>query len=556
MIVYGNIFTSEAGDFAESFAVKDGKYIFVGSAADAEKYKDEHTEIVKQPENGMVMAGCTEGHGHYFMSEFYECGKFVLKMNAKDGRQEILDKVKAIATRGPKPDYIYGYGFNYLALKEHNDFPTRSELDAILDDIPIYLADGEGHKGIANTCCFKAAGIIDNEEKVIPGFKYDDYILKDGEGRPTGLLLEQAGTYVRSHGCVPTDGVPEWTMAIRMAQEKLNSMGYTAAFEGWANKFGMQTYVAAKQMDQNNELKLNLAMAYEIENIDNDYVLEEIEKASLAQKKYSSTHIKPDFIKLFEDGTPETGTGYMMKDGKDGHGHPIWQQPELENLVLAANRKGLNLHVHAMGDAAVHEVVNAFEASCNKGNKLRNQIVHLRNVTDEDFVRMASCGIVTSCGVSWHRLSTPEIGYLLSEGTMNEEYVMKGYPYQSFIANGVHNSISTDAPATAGAPSDPFGIMEVAVTGRQAFGDYDFKEYDTETWDAEECAKDRKDFLRSLTIEGAYQMYCEKTRGSIAVGKYADFIIINQDVLSCKEDNLHNTKVVRTYFEGTQVYPR
>ena len=91
--------------------------------------------------------------------------------------------------------------------------------------------------------------------------------------------------------------------------------------------------------------------------------------------------------------------------------------------------------------------------------------------------------------------------------------------------------------------------MEIAVTATYTFNGYD---YGT-PWDKDERAN-RKEFLRSLTIEGAYQMYTEKTRGSIAVGKYADFILIDQDVLRCDEKQLHNTKVLKTYFEGKCVY--
>lgn len=551
MVVFGKVFTSESNEITEAFAVRDGKYIAVGKRDEIEKYIGERTEVIEH-QNGMVMAGCTEGHGHYLMSNFYTYGNHVIKMTTHDDKESILNAISKMADGNP--DYIFGFGFDYDALKQEGKYPTRQEIDRIIKDVPVYLQDYEGHKGLANSYCIEQAGILNPDGTVKDDFKYKHYVKVDDEGRPTGMLLEQAGTYVRMHGCIPTDDELVWHRCAVAAQDELNSMGYTAAVEGWANKFGMVTYEVIKGMDDNKELTLNFGMAYEIENLTKDDVDRELEAAVKAQKKYGSERVHPDFIKLFEDGTPESGTGYMMEPNASGSkGNPIWLSKELNDITSKANDKGLSMHIHAMGDAAVKTVVDAYELSGKKAG-IRNQIVHLRNVDMVDYDRMAKNGIVATCGVLWHSfypatVIQANIDYLTN--MMAERYWYEGYPYQSFLNHGVHTSISTDAPASSGAPTDPFGIMEIAATGKQDFYGDDIY---TTPWDVKEVMSNRADFLRSLTIEGAYQMGSEKTRGSITTGKYADFILIDQNVLTCPANELHNTKVLKTYFEGKCVY--
>lgn len=554
LVVYGNVFTSEGNEMAEAFAVKDGKYIAVGTKKEMKKYVGEKTEVIEH-RNGMVMAGCTEGHGHYLMSNFYTYGNHVIKMTSDDDKESILDAISKMAAGNP--DYIFGFGFDYNALKEDGKYPTRQEMDEKIKNVPIYLQDSEGHKGLANTYCLMQSGILNPDGTVKSDFKYKHYVRVDAEGKATGLLLEQAGTYVRVHGCQPTDGPIVWQNCAIAAQKDLNKMGYTAAVEGWANKFGMVTYDVIKSMDKSGQLTLTWGMAYEVENLEVHEVIDELDAAVAVRDKYSSDRVYAHFIKLFADGTPESGTGYMMLPNAEGsYGNHIWHPEELRDLTWKVNSRGLAMHVHAMGDSAVKACVDAFVSIvyADKPKNVRNQLVHLRNVDDVDYARMAENDIVVSCGVLWHSFLSESmiqanLPYLTT--MMAEEYWYKGYPYQSFLDHKVHTSISTDAPASSGAPTDPFGIMEIAVTGKQDF--FGEKKYTT-PWNTSECVRNRADFLRSLTIEGAYQMGTEQTRGSIVVGKYADFILIDQDVLTCPANELHNTKVFKTYFEGRCVY--
>lgn len=165
---------------------------------------------------------------------------------------------------------------------------------------------------------------------------------------------------------------------------------------------------------------------------------------------------------------------------------------------------------------------------------------------------MARCNVCVASGILWHWMNDETIEFFKATDAMNEKYYYAAYPYQSFIDHSVHTTIHSDTPATSGSPNDPFGIMEIACTGVLV---NDAVNCPT-PFDTDECVHNRADFLRSLTIEGAYQLYLDNERGSIAPGKYADFIIIDKDVLTCDVNELHNTQVLNTYFEGNCVYSK
>lgn len=556
MVVYGKIFTSESEEIAQSFAVKDGKYIFVGDSLGVQEYIGENTEIIDHTGKGMVMAGCTEGHAHYLVANFMRNSKATVSLSPKDGSREILEKV-AKKVSETKPTYVFGFGWSYTELDRHHDFPTKEQIDAIIADVPVYLNDQEGHKGLVNSYCLNHSGILDENGKVRDDFKYKSFVDVDKDGYPTGLLREQAGTYVRSHACVPDDDDSIWFKAIEDTQQLMNSMGYTSAFEAWGNQVGIALFEAVDKMDREGRLTYNLSLSYEIENISPEETEKGIQGAVDAMK-YTSDHVHANVLKMFEDGTCETGTGHNLVPAADGsNGRAIWSTEELTDIALKANKAGLTVHVHTMGDGAIHNVMDAYETAYNAYVKehpgeepIRNQMVHMRTVAPEDFDRLAKCNVVCVSGILWHWMNDSTIEYFKSSNAMNEKYFHEAYPYQSFLDHGIHTSIHTDAPASSGSPKDPFGIMQIACTGVLVNDEVNCPV----PFDTKECVRNRADFLRSLTIEGAYETYREKERGSILPGKYADFIIIDKDVLTCDVNDIHETKVLKTFFEGKCVY--
>ncbi|MDO5321614.1 MAG: amidohydrolase family protein [Bacteroidia bacterium] len=555
LVVYGKVFTSENDTPVEAFAVKDGKYVYAGDRKGAEAYiKDGKTEVLDYTGKGLVMPSCGNGHAHYLMA--FNTNTIGLSFKEDDTVEKVLAAVKAAAEK-PETKVIYGFGWNYHVFNSAGVFnatavPIIQKLDEICPDIPVYLNDSEGHKGLVNTACLKAAGILDKDGKYSGNGKEirgGDICLADG--KPTGLLQEQAGTYVRFKGLDFSTVLTVETAKkdILASQDKLLKEGYTMYLDGWSNYFNDTAYDALLELEASGELKSNIGLSYEIEswceNLDG-----EIDKAADYMQKFAGARLaKANWIKLFMDGTVETGTGFCTQpypDESKGYGIANWEQEEVNGITGKANGLGLSMHIHTMGDAAVKRAVDAFAGFGSK--ELRNTIVHVRNVDAPDYAKIAANDIYVTSGILWHHFNT--ILGLLVWMIVPENLSVGSYPIKSFFDNGITVSSSTDYPALANSPDDPFGVMEIAVTGI----DGNYAEDELLPWWPEELIS-REQALKVLTINCAKQMFLDEERGSIKEGKYADFILVDKDVLSCDVNTIHEAKVTATYFEGEKVYP-
>ncbi|MBO5626348.1 MAG: amidohydrolase family protein [Prevotella sp.] len=544
LVVYGKVFTAEGNQLAEAFAVKDGKYIYVGDKAGAEAYVEAgKTEVVDYTGKGLVMPGCGNGHAHYSMAYALRIAGTMVSAGVTPDKflTEIVPAaVKKAKDQGAK--CIFGFGWRLIDFQDN--MPTRQQLDAICSDLPIYFADEEGHKGLANTNLLVKAGIMSEDGKVLKSEMRGGEIVMGTDGTPTGYLKEQAGTYTRSF--LDNESLFTIDMAIEIMpkiEQQLLSEGYTMYIDGWGNYFfNTNYYQAAQQLDEAGDLHFALGLTYEIESWMD---VEDALKKAADAKKFTSTRVKPNWIKLFMDGTVETGTGFVDPLYPDGHqGIPNWDEEELANMTRTANANGVTMHVHVMGNKGVERIVNAFI----KGGKdeMRNTLIHVRNVNAADYQRMAEHNVYVSSGVLWHHGPVGAAEYMKEHSMIPAGQEDKSYPIKSYFDHGIPVSSHSDYPALSGSPDDPFGIMQIAVTGVMA------GENGTPWW-TEECLT-REQALTALTINCAKQMFIEQERGSVKEGKYADFLLVDKDVLTCPETEIHSAKPAATYFEGKKVF--
>lgn len=542
LVVYGKIFTSEGGQIVEAFAVKDGKYIYVGDKAGAEAYIEEgKTEVVDYTGKGLVMPGCGNAHAHYSLGYAIQSAGTV--MDRADGVDKFIKEIVPAAVKKAKDNkanVVFGSGWDMM--KFPKDLCYRKLLDEVCSDIPIYFADEEGHKGLANTILLKKAGLIKEDGSAGKTEVRGGEVVLDADGIPTGYVKEQAGTYARSF----LDNEYLFSVDVAKAnmagiQEQLLSEGYTMYQDGYSSYFFNDNfYKAAQQMDQAGDMHFVLGTAWELDSwMDVDKTLEK----AAATKKYETAHIKTNWLKMFMDGTVESGTGFIDPVYPDGHqGIPNWSEEELTEITRKANEKGITMHVHVMGNKGVTRIVNAYVKAGKK--EMRNTLVHVYGVSEPDYQRMADNNIYVTSGMLWHHCDSvlqKELLHILPEG-MNH----KGYPMKSFFDHGINLSSHSDFPALCGAPDDPFGIMEIVVTGV-------YYTEQAKPWWPEECIT-REQALTALTINVARQMFLENERGSIKTGKYADFLLVTKDVLTCPVTEIHEAKPAATYFEGKQVF--
>ena len=543
LVVYGKIYTAEDNQIVEAFAVKDGKYIYVGDKAGAEAFVEEgKTEVIDYSGKGLVMPGCGNGHAHYSLG--YAIQTVGTVMSRETDVEKFIKEIVPAAVKKAKDNgakVIFGSGWEMM--KFPRDLCYRKMLDEVCSDIPIYFADEEGHKGIANTILLKKAGLINEDGTAGKTEVRGGEIVLDANGIPTGYVKEQAGTYVRSF----LDNEYLFSVDVAKAnmvgiQEQLLSEGYTMYQDGYSSYFFNDNfYKAAQQMDQAGDMHFVLGTAWELDSWMD--VAQTLEKAA-ATKKYESAHIRTNWLKMFIDGTVESGTGFVepLYPGEK-QGIPNWSEEELTDITRKANEKGITMHVHVMGNKGVERIVNAY---VNAGKKeMRNTLVHVYGVNEADYKRMADNNIYVTSGMLWHHADNElqeELMRILPEGMKD-----KGYPMKSFFDYGINVSSHSDFPALCGAPDDPFGIMEIVLTGV-------YHEENGKPWWTEECLT-REQALTALTINVARQMFLENERGSVKEGKYADFLLVNKDVLTCPVKEIHEAKPAATYFEGKKVFP-
>jgi hypothetical protein len=545
LVVYGKIFTSENNQLAEAFAVKDGKFVYVGDKKGAEAFIDPgKTQVLDYTGKGLVMPACGNGHAHYSIGVALPMvGTVAFGKTPEEFLKEVVPAaVKKARETGATS--VFGFGWNYITFMDN--MPTRQQLDAICSDIPIYFADDEGHKGLANTLCLVQAGIMKADGTVLKRDKdiRGGEIVMGPDGTPTGFLKEQAGTFVRfsldTEHLYPLDVAK---VVVKKVQEQLLSEGYIMYIDGWGNYFNnINFFKAAQELDKAGEMNMILALTYETDSWGN--VDEALSKAVEVQK-YATKHLKTNWFKLFMDGTVEGRTGFVEPLYPDGHqGLANWTEEELTEITRKVNARGISMHVHTMGNKAVNYVVSAF---ANGGkDELRNTLVHVRNVNPEDYKRMADHNMYAVAGMHWHHCPTNAPEYIREHNLAPAGVEDKSYPMKSYFDHGINVSSHSDFPALSGSPDDPFGIMEIAVTG-VLHGE------DGKPWWPEELLT-REQALLSLTINVARQLFLEKERGSICEGKYADFLLVDKDVLTCPETEIHEAKPEATYFEGKQVY--
>ena len=388
LVVFGKIFTSEGNKIVEAFAVKDGKFVYVGDKNGVQAFiKKGTTEVIDYTGKGLVMPSCGNGHAHYLSGFAVE--SIGIAIDRETMPEKFLSEIVPAAVKKAKSTgskAVFGMGWDFL--KFEKNMPTRQQLDEICSDIPMFFADEEGgHKALANTLALINAEIMAADGTVLKKEIRGGEIVFGADGTPLGLLKEQASTYVRSF--LDNESLYSVEMAkkdIARVEQKMLSEGYTMYLDGFSTYFFNDVYYrAAQQFEKSGKMHFVLGTTYEIESwMDIDKNLER----AVEVQKYSSKHVKTNWIKLFMDGTVETGTGFVEPLYPDGHqGIPNWEENELTEITRKVNAKNLTMHIHAMGNMAVNRAVNAY---VNGGkNELRNTLVHVYGVNQPDYKRMA-----------------------------------------------------------------------------------------------------------------------------------------------------------------------
>ena len=544
IVVYGKIYTSnEAHACVEAFAVRDGKFVYVGDAAGAKEYEGPDTKIIHA---AFAMPGGIEAHGHFISEGAFKLGCYLDTMkDTPDGPalkmpEDYIEDLKKWRAGHPDEKGIYAYPYASELIMGGVKL-TREVLDAAFPDIPVYISEASLHGGWCNTKCLEQAGVLNTQVPV-------ETIHRDENGVAVGTVRDEACAYVRNHvfGAFLNDEL--YRQAVRNTAHLLNSMGYVAHYDAWSNLDGTDAmYRAISSVDKDGDATCLFASAYCIESFEDRN--EGILNAAVLKNKYRSDHYYPIFVKLFADGVVESLTGYVSQPYFDGsHGTRIWEPEVMNDIVTKANAAGMLVHSHVYGDAASNEAINAYiESERINGKIYRNSLGHAAMIRDEDYPRILEHGIGVAFAGNWSAGSRIGEHNPMTE-LIGADRLREEYPVEQFAEYGIKAATSTDRPCgTAEDAQAVFEYLGVLVTGN----DY---RLGTDLAAKRDKHVSVSEGLEMLTINGAWMVELEQERGSIEVGKYADFLIADASPFDVDPKQICKIRLLETYFEGRQVY--
>ena len=536
----------------EALVVKDEKIIYVGSNEGADKFINDKSKII-DAKNNILLPGFIDSHIHppgTALTELYEVSLYGL-----NSIEEYKDAINEFISKNPNIKTVYGRGWS-LGIFEGEELakgPKKEHLDEISKDIPIILRAYDGHTIWLNSKAMKKFNI--NINTTCPeGGKIE---IDEENNELWGTLKESATHLIEEHNY--TD--EEYMKAFELFQSKMHEYGITSILSMSGLNWGMSPKVFETLYEQN---KLKMRISNSIIIFSDESAINQIEEIKKVREDYDSNYFKTTTVKLLGDGVVEGSTAYLLKPyeigagrGSEYYGEFLWNEKDLVEAIKYANENNFSIHVHSVGDGSTKKVLDAIEKSYELNNKcdFRNTITHLQLVDKKDIKRFKDLNIIAAVQPYWH-IKGPkwwdEVDYkLLGERAKYE------YPLKSFIKEGVKIASSSDHSVTP--IPNPFYAIEAGVTrnlyNSKYFGIEDIDNMDDSTY---LLNKDERvsveDMVKSFTINGAYSIFRDKEIGSIEVGKYADFIIIDKDIFNINPIDIEDTKVLMTFLGGEVVY--
>lgn len=527
---------------AEAFAVRGGRIVAVGSADDLARLRGPETRVIDAGD-AFVMPGLVDVHNHHAHAGRAEL--FELTFSNGAGYDEILDAVRSYAATKEPDEWIVGssWGTGLLDLLGHAQ--ARRGLDEAAGGRPVLLTDDSHHNRWVSSRALELAGIDASTPDPDRGV-----IVRDPEtGEPSGVLLEAAGLLVEevAQPVVALNAAQQQQSSAR-AIEIVHSYGITA-FQDAA--ISLDQMRALKALDDGGELRAWVVSSMTVN--DQIFGYTELGDALIAHRaELTGVHHRPDFIKIFLDGTPPAHSGaflepYLPSDAHGAHFHGTTTMPagELLHWLRRTAAQGISAKIHCSGDAAVRMVLDAVETIRAEGHTAPlYQIAHGQFIAADDLPRFAQLGV--SADISPFLWFPGVIADALSTVRPAEE-VAGLQPNRALIDSGALVAGGSDWPVseTPNAWEGIEGLVTRADPSGQRSGVLGIEQAIT-----------LEEAIAVFTVNGATAMGLGDVTGSIEPGKSADFVVLDRDPFAVPAHELHLVTVQETYFEGEQVFSR
>lgn len=534
----------EAVPRAEALAVKDGEIAFVGAASDAAAWAGPDTLIIDAA-GGSVLPGFIESHVHLFMG----AAELVhLQLFGVQGFEALSDRLKAYAAARPDDTVLFAQGCDYTIIDGRS--VTRHDIDGIIPDRPVALVSPDHHTMWANTKALEMAGLL-HGKACNPG----NEVVVGADGLATGELREsEAMTPVvhlagesRVRLGIQTGGEPlrrptpaEWEAdkaIMRRGLDYAASHGITSFQNMDGNLYQLEILA---EIEKEGGLLCRAQIPFHFKPF---MTLADLEKASRMAQDYKSEWVSSGMVKVFMDGVLDSGTAHMIEpygDMPDWRGEPYFSDAEFAALATEIDRRGLQIAVHAIGDAAVRTVLDGYEAArkANGPRDSRHRIEHIEVTTDADVPRYADLGVIASMQPP-HPPGSMGLPLEPTVSKIGRDRWRLSYAWRTIKETGAHVVFASDWPVS---PIDPIAGIQAAVV-RKRWAD-----------DLPDQAFTLHEAIAGYTVEGAYAEFMEHRKGRLKPGFLADIVVLSGDIEAVAAESLHEIRPVATICGGRVTY--
>jgi len=537
MIIHnGTIYTmNDLMPTTESVAIRNGKIIALGKYRDLDDLITPRTKIINL--NGAMMTpGLIEGHGH-----FYGLGlaKMQLDLSTAESYAELVSMVSDAIDSSNPGEWILGRGWHQSKWSDNADsfikgFQTHDSLSKISPNNPVWLKHASGHAGFANQKAMDIAGVSSETE-----FGFGGEIIKDLSGNPTGVFNERAQGLISKY--VDTNlGKDSDIRAIELAVKTCLEHGITSFHDAGT---GSKTITTLRSAIDKNLLKVRV------------YAMLTSRDTSLLNQWYKNgpeIGTGNDFltirsIKLNADGALGSRGAWLIDEYTDRPGHFGMATQSMDYVYKVAKngiQNGFQVNSHAIGDRANREILDQYEKVFNEFPKLskdhRWRIEHAQHIDPKDIPRFGSLKVIAS--IQGIHMSSDRPWAI---NRLGQKRIIEGaYVWRDLINHGAILINGSDVPVE---PIDPIASFYASTT-RKTLKGLPNSGYEPEQ------KMTRIEAMKSYTINAAYGAFEEKLKGSIEIGKYADFAVFSQNLITVPDDKILETKILYTIVNGKIEY--
>ena len=532
----GKIYTVDEGTpWAQAIAIKDGRIQAVSADSDLSDRIGSDTRLVDLA-GRLVLPSFGDAHVHPILGgiSFAQCS-----MHDDSSVEDYLATVVTCLEETPGDDVIYGRGWG-PGMFPPDGIPHKLLLDELAPDRPVILSSTGGHSLWLNSKALELAGIT----KDTPDPKNGRIDRDPLTGEPIGGLQESAMDLVAAF--IPAPTAEQMEDAIVYAAEHFNSLGITNWLDAGIEVMpdgSSRTIDAYSAVQRDGRLNMRVSLALKWEN---ERTNDQIDSLIAAAERARELGINAHSIKFYIDGVLVQHTAAVLEPyiGTDGNrGELQIPQDDFKAAVAAFDGRDFQIYVHALGDRAVREALNAIEASREKNGETGGHhiLAHLSLVDPEDQPRFGELDVAANfqplwaCDHDYMRLTAEQVG---------EARMRHTYPANSILQSGGRLAYGADWPV---ASANPFEGLEVAVTRREPGMPDTNPLLEHESVTLEEA-------IKAYTIEVAHVTKLAEETGSLTAGKSADLIIVDQDIFSIPAHEISKTDVLLTLFRGRAVH--